>query len=48
MKHRQREEEEGDEVWPATPKHAMSEKTKEEIAFCAGLDCSGEKEDLAW
>lgn len=48
MKHRQRELDEGGEIWPATPKHVLSEKSKEEIEFCEGLDCAAVKEDLAW
>lgn len=48
MKHRQREVELGDEIWPAAPEHLVSEKSKEEIDFCANLDCASEQKDLEW
>ncbi|KPM36567.1 hypothetical protein AK830_g9985 [Neonectria ditissima] len=49
MEHRQQEEAVGKEIWPATPKHVVSEKNQEDIDFCKGLDCSGkEPTELAW
>ncbi|KAF4835882.1 Carnitine monooxygenase oxygenase subunit [Colletotrichum tropicale] len=49
--HRQKEVNEGDEIWPATPRHEVSKKTDEDVSFCKGLDCiaSPERmEGLAW
>lgn len=48
MNHRAKEEKEDKEIWPATPKHVLSEKSKGEVMFCEGLDCGGEKESLTW
>lgn len=49
--HREREEKEGAEIWPATPQHTVSEKTDQDISFCKGLDCMANPERmeaLAW
>lgn len=53
MEHRKDEELAGHDIWPATPKHNPTNKSKEEIDFCAGLDggtgcCKGAGEELDW
>lgn len=53
MEHRKEEELAGHDIWPATPKHKPTDKSKEEIDFCAGLDgvtgfCKGAGEELDW
>ncbi|KAI8300286.1 Carnitine monooxygenase oxygenase subunit [Colletotrichum sp. SAR11_59] len=51
VSHRQKEVNEGGEIWPATPRHEVSKKTDEDVSFCKGLDCiaSPERiEGLAW
>lgn len=50
MKHHEQEEADGQEIWPATPKHLVSEKNKEEIDFCKSLDCTSGNgpAELAW
>ena len=50
MEHREKEEAAGKEVWPATPKHAVSERNEAEVDFCNKLDCAYSKgsEQLAW
>lgn len=50
MAHREEEEAVGSEIWPAMPKRAKSDKSDEEIAFCAKLDCidGSMARKLAW
>lgn len=51
MRHKEQEDKEGGEIWPATPKHDVSDKTGEDVSFCRSLDCGagqGQIEGLAW
>lgn len=50
MNHRSEEEATGRDIWPATPKPALSKNNVEEVEFCNQLDCAtGEgAKDLAW
>lgn len=48
MSHRREEEVSGKDIWPATPKSALSRKNEEEIEFCRRLDCAAGREELAW
>lgn len=53
MEHRKEEESAGLDIWPASPKHMTTEKSKEEMDFCAGLDngkgcCQASSEGLNW
>ncbi|OQE28140.1 hypothetical protein PENFLA_c005G06685 [Penicillium flavigenum] len=45
--HREREEELGAEIWPATPKQVAGDKTQEDIDLCNSLECAGDP-DLEW
>ena len=47
--HREREEKQGAEIWPATPRWTMDEKTKSDIEFCKALECSKDEDGvLEW
>lgn len=51
MAHRRKEEEQGVDIWPATPKHRMDERIQGDIDFCSSLDCpgsNGDMEQLEW
>ncbi|WYZ42408.1 hypothetical protein EsH8_VI_000107 [Colletotrichum jinshuiense] len=51
MTHREKEDEQGSEIWPATPKPDVADRTEEDVSFCRGLDCGGNQgqiEGLAW
>lgn len=40
MEHRQQEEVEGQEIWPATPKDAVAEHNQVDVDFCDQLECA--------
>lgn len=48
MQHRKDEEAAGCQMWPATPIQDSSSKMREELDFCASLDCTHDKSELDW
>lgn len=48
VNHRKEEEASGRQIWPATPAHEVSSKSRGELDFCASLDCANEAPELKW
>lgn len=51
MEHQKQEETVGHEIWPATPRHKLTDKNQEEVDFCNALDkaaCKARKAELSW
>ncbi|KEZ43926.1 hypothetical protein SAPIO_CDS4114 [Scedosporium apiospermum] len=51
MEHQKQEETVGHEIWPATPRHKLTDKNEEEVDFCNALDraaCQARKAELSW
>jgi hypothetical protein len=48
LEHRQEEQNERREIWPASQKTTGLTGTNEELEFCSGLSCNSESNTLAW
>lgn len=51
MSHRGKEEMSGKQIWPATPKHEVTDQTQKEVDFCNSLEddaCSAKSPALEW